>query len=368
MSDAPSPNSNRRDFLTGRAVLSEVERAGHGLADQIAEAAKRLPPASGQTVRLGTRAMACDFAVVLNLGPSEEVMVASQALNLVHDLEAQMSVYRPDSELSEINRRAPFEAVEVEPQLFALLLEAKRLCEATGGAFDPTSGPLVALRRRCRQEGRIPSQEEIDAARELTGIHHVEFDERRLTVRYGRPGVELNLGSIGKGYAVDRAGAYLTEQGIESWLIHGGHSSLLARGDHHGAGGWPVGIRDPNFPREQLATLLLRDSGLSTSGSGTQYFRHEGRRYGHILDPRTGWPVEGMLSVTVLTPTAAEADALSTAFFVMGLENASAHCHNSKTAAALLVPPPRRGRTLDPVVLGIPDEALFLPPSPATNG
>lgn len=358
MSDESRLASNRRQFLTGRALQTEVERLGGELADALT--AGRVVPAAGPTVRLGTRAMACDFAVILNPGPAEEAWAASDALDLVHQLEAQMTVYRDDSELAAINRRAADEEVEVEPQLFGLLREAIRLAERTEGAFDPTSGPLIALWRRCRHEGCIPTQAEIDRCREQVGYWHVHFDEGRHTIRYDRQGVELNLGGIGKGYALDRAGAMLDQIGLTQWLLHGGHSSILARGDHNRTGGWPVGIRDPNFPQDQLATLLLQNSALSTSGSGTQHFRHAGRRYGHILDPRTGWPVEGMLSVTVLASTAAEADALSTAFFVMGVENAATYCHNFPETRALLIPPPRRGRTLEPRVLGIPAETLFL--------
>ncbi|HVV99773.1 MAG TPA: FAD:protein FMN transferase, partial [Planctomycetaceae bacterium] len=145
-------------------------------------------------------------------------------------------------------------------------------------------------------------------------------------------------------------------------LLHGGHSSVLARGGHAGHAGWPIGVRNPNFPDRQLATLLLSGQGMSTSGSGVQYFRFGGRRYGHLLDPRTGWPVEGMLSVTVLAPTAAEADALSTAFFVLGVEKARSYCHNRTDVAALLIPHPPPGRRLEPVNLGIPDDVLFITP------
>ena len=232
----------------------------------------------------------------------------------------------------------------------------------TDGAFDPTSGPLIALWRRCRDDSRIPTDEEVGGVLEQTGIEHVAFDEVARTVRFDRPGVELNLGGIGKGYALDRAGELLAEQGLGDWLFHGGHSSILARGDHNNLGGWPVGIKNPLFPKERFATILLRDQAMSTSGSSIQYFRHGGRRYGHILDPRTGWPVEDRLSVTVLAPTAAQADALSTAFFVLGVENARRYCDNCEGVSAMLFPPPRRGRRLEPIVCGIPDEVLFLTP------
>jgi thiamine biosynthesis lipoprotein len=360
MSDSQVDESSRRDFLTGRAVRTQIERAGSTLADSLVSAGDDEVPAGGSTVRLATRAMACDFAVVMNPGPGDQLTVASDALDLVHALEDQMTVYRATSELSRLNRRAAIEAVEVEPRLFALLVQARDLSVATRGAFDPTSGPLIDLWRRCRREGRIPDQAEVDTCREKTGIGHVEFNEAARTVRFDREGVELNLGAIGKGHAVDRAASVLADGGVENFLLHGGHSSIRARGDHNGTGGWPVGIRNPLFSKRRFATLLLKNAAMATSGSNVQYFRHGGRRYGHILDPRTGWPVEGMLSVSAIAPTAAEADALSTAFFVAGVEKTIEYCDNHEGIGALVVPPPRRGRQLQPVLCGVAEDGLYL--------
>ena len=302
--------------------------------------------------------MACEFAVLLNPGPTQQIDSASQALDLVHELEDQLSVFRPESELSCLNRQAFKEPVRVERQMFRLLLLARQLAIDTEGAFDPTSGPLIELWRQCRSEGRIPAGLEIAECLEQIGIENVEFDETTESLSFKRERVELNLGGIGKGYALDRMGESLIERGCDQWLLHGGHSSLLARGEHETAGGWPVGIRNPLFPKQRLATVLLKNQSLSSSGSGVQHFRHAGKRYGHILDPRTGWPVEEMLSVNVLAPTAAQADALSTAFFVLGVENARQYCDNHKEVAALLVPPPCRGRTLEPINCGIPESCL----------
>jgi thiamine biosynthesis lipoprotein len=359
MNSKDQRSSSRREFLTGEAARSEVERAGEALAEEINAASQPEAPSGGDTIRLGVRAMACDFDVVMNPGGSSQIAAASESLEIVHALEAQMSVYRADSELSRLNRMAASGPVEVEAQLFALLRECRRLSVETEGGFDPTSGPLISLWQKCRQQERIPTEDEMTQCLTRTGIAHVAFDDKSQTVKFDREGVELNLGGIGKGYALDRAGHHLQEQGVDSWLLHGGHSSLLARGDHQGLGGWPVGIRNPLFPNERLATVLLKDGALASSGSGVQHFRHGGKRYGHILDPRTGHPVEGMLSVTVLAETAAEADALSTAFFVIGVENTRRFCHNRVGVHALLIPPPRRGRRLEPVICGIPSEVLF---------
>lgn len=349
----------RREFLAGDALRSELEHLADRALSDAASAELESEPAGGPTLRLQTRAMACDFAVLLNEHDRTWLGAASDALETVHALEDQMTVYREHSELSQLNRRAALSPVQVEPALFELLQTACRIARETGGSFDPTSGPLVALWRQCRAAGRIPTGEEIAAALQVTGVEHVEFDAATSSVRYRKAGVELNLGGIGKGYALDRIGETLAQSGVSDWLVHGGHSSLLARGDHGGRGGWPVGIRNPLFPTERLATIVLRDCALSSSGSGVQSFRYEGRRYGHILDPRTGVCADELLSVTVLAPTAAEADALSTAFFVMGVENALRYCDNWTHIGALLIPPPRRGRRLEPVVRGIPDELLF---------
>lgn len=383
--------SSRRDFLSGRAAQAEgaaaLRATGDALIDSMPGEASAVPSA-GPTVRLQTRAMNCEFAVILNPGAPEELTAASRALDLVHPLESQLTVYRPDSEMSRLNQRAASSAVAVEPQLFDLLVRARQLSQETGGAFDPTSGPLIALWSECRREGRLPTSEEVEAARQRTGMARIEFDVGQRTVRFDREGIELNLGAIGKGYALDRIAARLVsgstsieapaapgndwgaevdagvmaDPPVSSFLLHGGHSSLIARGDHNRTGGWPVGLRNPAFPTENMATLLLRDVAMATSGAGEQFSRIGGKRYGHILDPRTGWPADEMLSVTVLAPTAAEADALSTAFFVGGVEIARRYCDNRPEVAALLTPPLRSGRTVELWTLNVDDGTVFAAP------
>ncbi len=355
-------DSNRREFLTGRTVPKELARTGSEIADELLkeQSESRTLPQGGNTISLRTTAMACEFSVVMNQGAAAHLMTAAEALEIIHQLEDQMTVYRETSELSEINRSAFEQPVAVEARLFQLLLAAKKLGERTQGAFDPTSGPLIALWRHCRNEGRIPTPAEIRECLSHTGLAHLKFNEAQDTVQFDDPRAELNLGGIGKGYALDRAGEFLNEMNVDDWLLHGGFSSLLARGEHQSQGGWPIGIRNPLVPSQLLGTILLKDQALSTSGSGVQSFRVEGKKYGHILDPRTGWPVEGLLSVTILAPTAAQADALSTAFFVLGLEKSQEYCDNHPNVSCLLIPPPHRGRRLTVITCGIPDDVLFL--------
>ena len=359
MSDSDPFDSNRREFLSGRAVAKEAARTGAALADALVDASPRNPPSAHETIRLETHAMGCPWCVILEPGPPEQVLQASAALEVVHALDAQLSVYRDDSEVSRLNRTADDAPVRVEAGLFALLQQCRLLSEATEGAFDPAMRALILLWRDCRHAGRIPEPYEVDAALWISGLQHLQLDESSQTVTFLRRGVGFDFGAIGKGHGIDRGAAELQRQGLCDFLLHGGHSSLFARGEHHGQGGWPVGLKNPLFTEQHYATILLRDQALATSGSNVQFFRHRGRRLGHILDPRTGWPAEGLLSVTVIAPTAAEADALSTAFYVMGLEKAVRYCDNHPAIGAVLVPPPA-GRELEPVIRNIPAERLFV--------
>ena len=289
--------------------------------------------------------MACEFEVQMAAARNDDSMEhVFAALDLVEALETQMTVYRDDSEVIRINRRAAQEPVQMEPRLFEILQTAERLHRETAGAFDITSGPLSEVWGFSRREGRVPSDAEIAAARERVGMQHVSLDESPQTIFFRRPGVTINLNSIGKGYALDRMAELLARHAVDDYLLHGGKSSVMARGDQPGCEGegWTIGLRHPLRPAERLAEFPLRDRALATSGSGTQFFIRRGRRYGHILDPRTGRPAEGLYSATAIAPTAAEADALSTAFYVMGPEATRAYCAERPQIAALLIGPADR--------------------------
>lgn len=311
-------------------------------------------PVETYLVHVSRPAMACQFEVVFNAGQYDDVSTkAIEALERVAELEQQLSFFRPESELSRINRRAGYEPVEVEPQLFALLELAIRLGEETGGALDITAAPLWEVWGFARRAGRVPSRGALAEALRNVGSHLVELDSARRTVRFRRPGVKLNLGALGKGYALDRAAALLEVAGVRHFLFHAGQSSVLARG-HRGIGvedatstgpGWTVGVRHPLWPQRRWAELRLRDRALGTSAPTFQCFRHQGMRYHHILDPRTGQPAQGVLAVTVVAPTATLADALSTALFVMGPEAALAYCQaHPEIAALMVVESPRAGQ------------------------
>lgn len=326
---------------------------------------ERRSPSGGSTVRLTTRAMACDFSVIMNPGPSTQIDAAGEALELIHQTEAWLSIYRPGSEISLVNQTAFQQATAVRPGFLKLLRLAVQLHRVTDGAFDIAAGAAGRLWRTCRREQRIPHPEEIEQVLTRIGTCHLRIDEVVGTVRFDVEGLELDPGAIGKGHALDEASAWLSqrETGLRQYLLHGGHSSLLARGTHNGLPGWPVGLGNPLFANQRLATIVLCDQSMSTSGSNIQFFRHEGRRYGHILDPRTGCSAAGMLSVTVVADSAAVADAMSTAFYVLGIERSLEVCQNLPGIGVILIPQPEHGRRVRPVVLGVPEEQIFWDPS-----
>ncbi len=285
--------------------------------------------------------MACDFEFFLNAGqyPSG-TDVALAGHDLVAHLEDQLSVYRSTSEISELNRRAGSGPSPVEPRLFALLQLAVELHAATSCAFDITAGALSEVWGFTRRSGALPTAEAIEAARAHVGTRWLNLDTAQQTLAIERPGVQINLGAIGKGYALDRVAELFAAAEVNDYILHGGHSSVLARGTHGAlplGSGWQVGIRHPLRPQKRLGQLLLVDGAVATSGSGTQYFEHAGQRYGHIIDPHTGWPAQGVLSTTVRAPNAATADALSTAFYVLGPAAAERFCAEHPEIACLLV-------------------------------
>jgi thiamine biosynthesis lipoprotein len=285
-------------------------------------------------IRVHRRAMACRFEIALSGEDARHVPAAREALDDVDLVEAALTVFRGTSALVEVNRRAAHGPVAVNAELFDLLALCRELHAATEGAFDITATPLSRCWGFLKREGRLPSSDEIAAARADVGMAHVELDAERRTVRFARPGLELNLGAIGKGYALDRVAARLGARGVAHALVSAGGSSVRALGGR--PGDWAVDVASPLAAGGRLGALRLRDAALGTSGAGYQHVEIEGRRYGHVLDPRTGWPAEGVLSVTVVADCAAYADALSTAFLVGGPDLAARYCAGHPATLAVM--------------------------------
>jgi thiamine biosynthesis lipoprotein len=376
--------TTRRDFLTGKSAVE-------ALGDAVVGPAQPLPPPeatqSGRTylLQVSREAMACEFEVLLNAGQYPAGPDAAMAaLDMVEHLEAQLTVFRDTSEIAAINRRAAAGPIAIEPRLFDLLARAVDLFDATGGAFDITAGPLSKVWGFYRRQGRMPDAGEVAEALALVGSDKLALDLGARTIAFRQAGMELNFGAIGKGYALDRAAEVLQAAGVEDFCLHGGNSSVLARGfrisdlgfqiSDSGATstnpkskilnpkseilrGWTIALRHPLKPDVRLAEFVLRNHALGTSGSGTQFFHCQGKRYGHILDPRTGWPAHKVLSATVIAPTAEQADALSTALFVMGLDAAREFCASRPEIGALFVVPGSRAGTIELRPLNLTDDA-----------
>jgi thiamine biosynthesis lipoprotein len=262
---------------------------------------------------------------------------AAAALEAVDEIEAALSLFLPESALCRVNREAAARPVEVDEALFALLDGCRALSAGTGGAFDPTSAPLSRCWGFLRREGRRPDPAALAAARACVGFDLVALDRERRSVRFARPGVELNLGAIGKGHALDVIGGRLARARIAPALLSAGSSSLLALGGGADGSGFLVGLRDPRDHARRLGVVRLADAALGVSGAGEQSYEIDGRRRGHVLDPRTGAPAEAAQLVAVAAPTAAAADALSTAFLVGGRALAAAYVDRHPEIAALVV-------------------------------
>lgn len=297
------------------------------------------PPPQGDSLFHEVRAaMGTTFDLFLYAPDAVQAeALAEAAFEEIERIEATFSTYRASSELSRINRLAGHEPVTTDPEVFGLLERARVYSAATGGAFDITVGALMKTWGFFRDEGRYPPPDTLARARTRTGWRHLLMDARGRTVAFAVAGLELDVGGIGKGYALDRVAALLRAHGVHAALIGSGTSSFVALGAPPGEPGWAVRVPLP-FDREQtLSTVYLRDGALSTSGNYERFFDLDGRRYSHIIDPRTGVPADHVVQVTVVAPTGEASDALSTAVFVLGPGEGAALLADRPGTGALLV-------------------------------
>jgi thiamine biosynthesis lipoprotein len=287
-------------------------------------------PETGHWVKVHRPAMACRFEVTLASEDARHVEDARMALDEVDTIEAVLTWFRDTSELSRVNREAAAGPVAVGPFLFALLELCRDLHALTGGAFDPASTALSRAWGFLDRRPHRPTDDSIAEARARSGMDKVVLDEARRSVRFTTPGVEVSFGAVGKGWALDRVFASLVERGVRRALVSAGGSSQRGWGGE----AWELSL-EPR--RQELARLFLRDAALATSAAGEQHFEADGRRYGHVLDPRTGWPAEGVRSASVVAGDASVADALATAFLVAGPALAESVCAARPGTLALLV-------------------------------
>jgi FAD:protein FMN transferase len=260
-------------------------------------------------------AMGATFSVMAS-GPDRGKLEAAirQALAEAQRLDRLLSNYLPGSEWSQVNRRAAHEQVRVSPELFALLEACVRYSRESEGSFDITVGPLMKAWGFYQGSGHLPPPDTVRETMKVVGYRHLILDPRAGTVHFDAEGVELDPGGIGKGYAVDRMAAILKRAGVQSALINAGGSSLYAIGN------WPVELSG--------LTLLLQDESVSTSGTAEKFFIADGQRYSHIMDPRSGFPAQGMLQVSVISPRCIDSEAWAKPYFILGEHWARLHKAN----------------------------------------
>lgn len=284
--------------------------------------------------------MACVYAIEA-YGPNAAALsrIVDAAFDEVDRIDQLMSHYKADSAVSRVNREAGRRPVAVEPELFDFIVDAMRYNRDSDGAFDITVGPLMKAWGFFRGEGRVPRNEELEAARRRVGGAHVILNPLERTIGFDDPGVELDLGGIAKGYAVDRVVRLLRQRQIAAALISAGGSTIYGIAAPPGRDAWEVMIQDPIDPRKAGITVQLKDRALSVAGSSEKWFEDGGVRYSHIMDPRTGTPAQGVLSVAVLASSGTAGDALDNAFFVLGPEDSRAYLHQLPGTEALFFMP-----------------------------
>jgi thiamine biosynthesis lipoprotein len=276
------------------------------------------------------QAMAATFEVII---AQEDARYAGQAARAAFDelnrLEAELSRFLENSDISRINNLPANKPLRLGLPAFECLQLSAKIYAETNGAFDVTVGTLLNCWRAKDGTPRTPSQNQLNLARKHTGMHLVKLDQADYTVQLSTSPVQIDLGGIGKGYAVDRMAELLREWGINTALISGGYSSVLALNAPPEMKGWPLTLSNPDNRKQTLAHLYLQHKSLSASGL------KKGR---HIVDPRTAQPVTGKLAAWASAADAATSDALSTAFMVMTPDEIRQYCSRHPGVLAMLIP------------------------------
>ncbi len=254
---------------------------------------------------------------------------ADAAFDEVRRLDDLLSNYKPDSELSQVNRRAAAAPMKISPELFQILAGCVEYSRQSEGAFDISVGPLMKVWGFYKGSGHLPHRAEVQAALTKVGYRHVHLDPAAQTVWFDRAGVELDPGGIGKGYAVDRMVNVLRQKGFTIALVAGSGSSIYGMGAPPSEPrGWRVEIKNPWDASKTSAEVFLKDMSMSTSGSYEKFFRAEGKTYAHIMDPRTGYPAQGSVSVSVIAPRTIDSEVWAKPYFVNGRPWAVKHKPN----------------------------------------
>jgi thiamine biosynthesis lipoprotein len=267
-------------------------------------------------IRVPFRAMASEHAITVD-GDDEAIArtAIAAAIADVHRIEAKYSRYRDDSVTTAINRSAGGRPIAIDAETESLLRYADQCHALSGGRFDITSGVLRRAWDFRRDPPRVPQQLEIDALLPLIGWPTVELGKG--TVRLPRPGMQIDFGGIGKEYAADRAMTLLQQHGVAHALVNLG-GDVRATGGQAGGAAWRIGIVHPRRPETAIASMEIVDGAVATSGDYERFFVHEGKRYCHVVDATTGWPVDAWQSISVVAPVCVYAGSCATIAMLLG--------------------------------------------------
>lgn len=324
MDERPRVGSVRRaDDLSRRIFLG---RSGMGLLATMASGLSLLPQrqSDAQPLVAFRQARYVMGTIVEIAVAAPHQCIAEHAMargfHALKQVDQRMSIYQPGSELSRINRLAADHWVHADADLLKVTTAALGMSRLSHGALDVAILPLMRLWGFVQRAGRVPTADEVRATLPLVDYRHIQVDLERRAIRFGRKGVAMDFGGIAKGFAVDHAITTLLAHGVDHALVNAG-GDLFALGTATTETAWTVDIQHPFRPDRSLGTLRVRDRSIATSGDYEKYFEQDGKRYCHLIDPRTGYPVQGVASVTVLADTAMRADAISTAVFALGVDD-----------------------------------------------
>jgi FAD:protein FMN transferase len=326
----------------GRGLLLALALAG--LASGASAPDPAAPGAPPRPVTWATQTMGT-YANLVVITPDSAAMapVVARAFGAFHRVDSLMSNWTTTSEVARINRVAAAGPTVMEPEVAEVVRKSLEVWRLSDGAFDITVEPLVRAWGFLGGPRRVPSEAEARAAFRLVGAQRLHYDDARHTLRFDLEGMKIDLGGIAKGYAVDCAAETLRAHGVTDALVNVS-GNMEAIGHPEGSDHWRIGIRDPRDRMPYFARLELHDrEGLSTSAKYEQFVAQDGKTYGHIMDPRTGRPAEGLISVTVVAPNGYISDAWDTPLFVLGPAGARRKAHELAEIAVVLVQPGEGG-------------------------
>lgn len=281
--------------------------------------------------------MGVDF--VISVVETDSLRAESQieyAVEEARKIEGIISSWDKNSQTTQINFNAGIQPVSIDVELFELIERSIRVSDLTDGIFDITVGPLIQVWKMDSLHTKLPTDENISLAKSLVNFKLIELNKENQSVFLPKKGMNIGFGGIGKGFIAEHLKVKLSQRGIKSGMISAG-GDIIVWGNHPQQELWSLGVANPSQKDELLGYLKVKNNSVVTSGNYEKYIEIEGKKYTHIINPKTGFPVEGIKSVTVVCPNAELADALATSCFVMGAKDGLNFIEKLKGVEALFV-------------------------------